>query len=158
MPSFDPSVNVLLIEDDIVDIMDIKRMFKKNNINNPLYIAMNGLEALTLLREKKNNKATIPKPCVILLDLNMPKMNGIEFLHVLRADPNLHSTLVFVLTSSNAEQDKIDTYNLNIAGYIVKPMQLENFTRAIAILNDYLTLLAFPSATEQKSNNKGISK
>lgn len=140
MQQLDLSIHILIIDDDIVDVMDIKRMFKKNKIANPLHVAMNGLDALALLREKN----TIPRPCIILLDLNMPKMNGIEFLRLLRADPDLHSMLVFVLTSSNAEQDKISAYNLNVAGYILKPIELANFAQTISVLNCYWTLLELP--------------
>jgi CheY-like chemotaxis protein len=141
----DASINILLIDDDIVDVMDLRRMFKKNKIANPLHVAMSGFEALAMLREKKNGQNVISKPCIILLDLNMPKMNGIEFLQTLRADPELRSMLVFVLTSSNAEQDKVDAYNLNVAGYILKPIQLENFTQTISVINYYWALLEFPA-------------
>jgi len=147
MQMLDLSIHILLIDDDIVDIMDMTRMFKKNKISNPLHVALNGLDALAMLREKKDGRYTISRPSIILLDLNMPKMNGIEFLQQLRADPDLCSMLVFVLTSSNAEQDKIDAYNLNIAGYILKPLELANFTQTISVLNYYWTLLEFPSSS-----------
>ncbi len=90
--------------------MNVKRAFTKNNITNPLYVAGNGLEALDLLRGDGPNR--MPAPRIILLDLNMPRMGGIEFLRELRADPELRGTSVFVMTTSNEDKDKVDAYNL----------------------------------------------
>ena len=111
----DRTLNILLVEDDEVDVMNVRRAFERNNVSNPLYVAGNGLEALEMLRD-----GTVPaERRLILLDLNMPKMNGIEFLQALRADPELSSAPVVVLTTSNDDQDKIDAYNLNVAGYLL---------------------------------------
>lgn len=135
--------NILLVEDDEVDVMNVKRAFKKNNITNPLYMASNGLEALALLRSKQNVK--IPQQRrLILLDLNMPKMNGIEFLRELRADPVLRSIPVIVLTTSNEDKDKVEAYELNVAGYILKPVTFSNFVDTVATLNKYWTLSEMP--------------
>ena len=129
--------NILIVEDDEVDVMNVKRAFKKNNITNPLYYAANGLEALALLRGSSNTP-TIPRERrLILLDLNMPKMNGIEFLRELRADPELKGTPVIVLTTSNEDRDKVEAYNLNVAGYILKPVTFSNFVETMATLNKY---------------------
>ncbi len=112
-----------------VDVMNMQRAFKKNNINNPLYIANNGLEALVMLRGN-GNPPTIPsEQRIILLDLNMPKMNGIEFLRELRADSVLRLIPVIVLTTSNEDRDKVEAYNLNVAGYIVKPVTFSSFVK-----------------------------
>jgi CheY-like chemotaxis protein len=136
-------VNILLVEDDEVDIMNVQRAFKKNNIGNPLYLARNGLEALEVLRG--NDPAVlIPSPRVILLDINMPKMGGIEFLTELRKHPELKSISVFVMTTSNEESDKIAAYDLNVAGYILKPLSFEGFSSALAILNHYWHLCEMP--------------
>ncbi len=136
--------NVLLVEDDEVDVMNVKRALKKNNITNPLYCATNGLEALALLRGN-GKPPTIPRERrLILLDLNMPKMNGIEFLRELRADPELKATPVIVLTTSNEDRDKVEAYNLNVAGYILKPVTFSNFVEAVATLNKYWTLSEMP--------------
>lgn len=136
--------NILLVEDDEVDVMNVQRAFKKNNINNPLYIANNGLEALVMLRGN-GNPPTIPSAQrIILLDLNMPKMNGIEFLRELRADPVLRLIPVIVLTTSNEDRDKVEAYNLNVAGYIVKPVTFSSFVTAVATLNQYWTLSEIP--------------
>lgn len=136
-------VNILLVEDDEVDIMNVQRAFKKNNISNPLHIARNGIEALEAL-QGKNPSMIIPMPRVVLLDINMPRMGGIEFLTELRKHPELRSISVFVMTTSNEESDKIAAYDLNVAGYILKPLSFEGFTSAIAILNHYWHLCEMP--------------
>ena len=132
--------NILLVEDDEVDVMNVQRAFKKNNINNPLYIANNGVEALIMLRGNGNLPLVPPEQRIILLDLNMPKMNGIEFLRELRADPELKRIPVIILTTSNEDRDKVEAYNLNVAGYILKPVTFSNFVEAVATLNKYWTL------------------
>jgi CheY-like chemotaxis protein len=134
-------INILLVEDDEVDIMNVKRAFKKNKIANPLYIASNGLEALAMLRGKDGQDAVIPRSRrLILLDLNMPKMNGLEFLHELRADPELQVIPVIVLTTSDEDRDRIEAYHLNVAGYILKPVTFSKFADVMVTLNKYWTL------------------
>jgi CheY-like chemotaxis protein len=136
----DRVLNILLVEDDEVDVMNVKRAFERNNVSNPLFVAGNGLDALDMLRSDR-----IPRERrLILLDLNMPKMNGIEFLQALRADPELASTPVVVLTTSNDDQDKIDAYNLNVAGYLLKPVTFSNFCERMTTLNKYWTLVEMP--------------
>ena len=133
-------LNILLVEDDEVDIMNVQRAFKKNHIANPLFVANNGLEALDLLRGDSipaNNR-------LVLLDLNMPKMNGIEFLRALRADESLSMTSVVVLTTSNEDRDKIEAYKLNVAGYLLKPVTFINFVDVMSTLNKYWTLVELP--------------
>nr|WP_310589968.1 response regulator [Dyadobacter diqingensis] len=134
-------MTILLVEDDEVDIMNVKRAFKKNNISNPLVVAHNGLEALEVLRSPATDA---PKPRIILLDLNMPKMGGIEFLKEIRQDPELSSLSVFVMTTSNEDGDKIDAFNLNVAGYILKPLSMDRFIAAVSTLNSYWTLCEYP--------------
>lgn len=136
----DRMLNILLVEDDEVDVMNVRRAFERNNVSNPLYVAGNGLEALAMLRD-----GTVPSERrLILLDLNMPKMNGIEFLQALRSDPELASAPVVVLTTSNDDQDKIDAYNLNVAGYLLKPVTFSNFCERMTTLNKYWTLVEMP--------------
>ncbi len=137
------TVNILLVEDDEVDVMNVKRAFQKNNLTNPMHLAGNGLEALSLLRGT-DGQPPIPIPRIILLDLNMPRMGGIEFLHELRKDELLKNISVFVMTTSNEDKDKVDAYNLNIAGYILKPLSMENFVSAVSILKNYWTLCEYP--------------
>ncbi|MBP7510386.1 MAG: response regulator [Bacteroidia bacterium] len=139
----DKLVNILLVEDDEVDVMNVKRAFKKNNVTNPLYVCNNGLEALDFLRG--NGDQIIKEiPKIILLDLNMPKMGGIEFLREIRKDEKLKNISVFVMTTSNEDKDKVDAYNLNVAGYILKPLSMERFIEAVSTLNNYWKLCEFP--------------
>ncbi|TDE12150.1 response regulator [Dyadobacter psychrotolerans] len=134
-------MTILLVEDDEVDIMNVKRAFKKNNISNPLLVAHNGIEALELLRSKA---VDAPKPKIVLLDLNMPRMGGIEFLKEIRQDQELSALSVFIMTTSNEDGDKIDAFNLNVAGYILKPLSMDRFIAAVSTLNSYWTLCEFP--------------
>jgi CheY-like chemotaxis protein len=136
------SLNILLVEDDEVDIMNVQRAFKKNNIGNPLFVARNGLEALQLLRNETD--VLMPRIHVILLDINMPKMGGIEFLTEIRKDPALKAISVFVMTTSNEDGDKISAFNLNVAGYILKPLSFESFANSISVLNHYWHLCEQP--------------
>lgn len=136
----DRMLNILLVEDDEVDVMNVRRAFKKNNICNPLWVAGNGIEALEMLRGPE-----IPTDRrLVLLDLNMPRMNGIEFLRQLREDPQLRLTPVVVLTTSDDERDRVDAYDLNVSGYILKPVTVTNFVEAMATLNKYWSLVEMP--------------
>jgi CheY-like chemotaxis protein len=141
----DRIINILLVEDDEVDVMNVKRAFKKNNITNPLYIANNGLEALVMLRGQEGTASVIPpQRRLILLDLNMPKMNGLEFLYELRNDPELKATPVIVMTTSDEDKDRVEAYKLNVAGYILKPVTFSNFAQVMVTLNHYWTLSEMP--------------
>lgn len=137
-------INILLVDDDEVDVMNVQRAFKKNNITNPLFVAHNGLEALAILREGNDLPGMPQERRLILLDLNMPCMGGIEFLRELRADPALRATPVIVLTTSDEDSDKVEAYNLNVAGYILKPVTFSKFVEAMVALNKYLTLSEWP--------------
>lgn len=133
-------LNILLVEDDEVDVMNVRRAFKKANIANPIYVAENGIEALEKLKD-----GTVPKERrLVLLDINMPKMNGIEFLRQLRQDTELRNTSVVVLTTSNEDTDRIEAFNLNVAGYLLKPVTFNNFVDVMASLNKYWTLVEMP--------------
>jgi CheY-like chemotaxis protein len=139
------AINILLVEDDEVDVMNVKRAFTKVNITNSLHVAGNGLEALTMLRGHNGQPSVVPKDRrLVLLDLNMPKMGGIEFLMELRADPKLKPTPVVVMTTSNQDQDRVEAYNLNVAGYILKPVTSGNFVEMMATLNNYWILCEMP--------------
>ena len=133
-------LNILLVEDDEVDVMNVQRAFERNHMTSTLFVAGNGLEALEMLRSRR-----IPKERrLVLLDLNMPKMNGIEFLEELRADAELASTPVVVLTTSNDDQDKLDAFNLNVAGYLLKPVTFSAFCDKIDTLDKYWALVEMP--------------
>ena len=138
-------LNILLVEDDDLDVMNVQRAFKKNNILNPLYVAGNGLDALDMLRGVNGGPPDVPEERrLVLLDLNMPKMNGIEFLRELRADPALSLIPVIVLTTSGEDRDKVEAYQMNVAGYILKPVTLAHFIETMATLNKYWTLSEVP--------------
>ena len=138
-------LNILLVEDDDLDVMNVQRAFKKNNILNPLFVAGNGLDALDMLRGTGGNAPDVPlERRLILLDLNMPKMNGIEFLRELRADPVLGLIPVIVLTTSDEDRDKVEAFQLSVAGYILKPVTLVHFIETMATLNKYWTLSEIP--------------
>jgi CheY-like chemotaxis protein len=130
-------LNVLLVEDDEVDVMNVRRAFRQSHIVNPLFVASDGVEALAMLRSGE-----VPSERrLILLDLNMPRMNGIELLRELRADPALRATPVVVLTTSDDERDKVEAYNLHVAGYLVKPVTFASFCELMETLNKYWMLV-----------------
>jgi CheY-like chemotaxis protein len=130
---------ILLVEDDTIDAMTVKRAFKELKVNNPLAHALNGEDALVYLRQAADGN-----PCVILLDLNMPKMNGVEFLKIAKDDPSLKKIPVVVLTTSNEERDIIESFKLGVAGYIVKPVDYRKFVEAIRTIDLYWTLSELP--------------
>jgi CheY-like chemotaxis protein len=136
----DRALNILLVEDDVIDVMNVRRALQRSNIANPLFVAGNGEEALRMLRD-----GTVPEQRrLVLLDLNMPRMNGIEFLRELRKDPQLQATSVVVLSTSNGDRDKVDAYRLNVAGYLLKPVTFTNFVDLMATLNKYWMLVELP--------------
>jgi CheY-like chemotaxis protein len=130
---------ILLVEDDDVDIMTVERTLKDLKIKNQLVSKANGEEALEYLRTDDNKK-----PCIIFLDLNMPKMNGIEFLKIVKADKTLKKIPVVVLTTSRQQQDIIESFDLSAAGYIVKSVDYAKFAEAIKTINLYWTLSELP--------------
>ncbi|UQA56433.1 response regulator [Polyangium aurulentum] len=133
-------LHILLVDDDEVDVMNVQRAFQKNRLANPIHVATNGLEALEKLRDGSIKGARR----LVLLDLNMPRMNGIEFLRALRADPELQTTSVVVLTTSNEDRDKVEAYRLNVAGYLLKPVTFVDFVDVMGTLNKYWTLVEMP--------------
>ena len=136
-------VNLLLVDDDEVDIQGLKRAFAKSRIGNPITVARDGVEALEFLRGE-NGRPKLPKPHLILLDLNMPRMNGLEFLEVIRADEDLKSSVVFMITTSKAEEDKARAYGHHVAGYIVKQDPANTFMQAVALMEHYWKIVEFP--------------
>src|ERR1700752_1304937 len=130
---------ILLVEDDKIDAMTVRRAMKDLKITNTLVHVYNGLEALDHLKN-----LNYEKPCIILLDLNMPKMNGIELLKVLKNDTLLKKLPVVVLTTSNAEKDKTESFNLSVAGYMLKPVDYKQFVDVIKDINFYWTISEIP--------------
>ena len=139
---------VLLVEDDTIDAMTVRRAFRDLNVTNSLQHALNGEEALAYLQEESNEHA-----CVILLDLNMPKMNGIEFLRVVKADPSLRRIPVVILTTSNEERDIVESFRLSVAGYIIKPVDYRKFVEAIQTIDLYWTLSELPETMVEDADN-----
>ncbi len=130
---------ILLVEDDKVDAMTVKRALKEIHVNNNVETAGNGEEALEYLRD--SNKED---PCIILLDLNMPRMNGIEFLKAAKEDELLKMIPVVVLTTSKEEQDKVESFKLSVAGYMLKPVDYQQFVEVMRTINIYWTLSELP--------------
>jgi len=129
----DNNAVILLVEDDRVDIMIVQRALKKIDVRNPLYVARTGVEALGMLRGEGYPKIE-PTPSLILLDLNLPKMGGIEFLRELRADPVLGTLQVIVLTSSNEPSDRAAAFEYEVDDYIVKPHSFNDFSNVMSII------------------------
>ena len=130
---------ILLVEDDQVDVMTVTRALKEIHVTNPLVDLENGEEALNYLRDPHSEK-----PCIILLDLNMPIMNGIEFLQVVKHDDRLKSIPVVVLTTSEEQQDKMNSFNLSVAGYMAKPVDYRQFVEVMRSINAYWTISEMP--------------
>ncbi|SES96586.1 response regulator [Hymenobacter actinosclerus] len=126
MPLSSPQPTILLVEDDQLDIMNVQRELRKNNVNVPLHVARNGREALDLLKGE-NGQTRIPAPSVVMLDLNMPRMNGLELLEILRADPEFQDLNVFITTTSDLETDRLKAQQLAVSGYIIKPLSFDTF-------------------------------
>lgn len=140
------NVPILLVEDDETDIETVKRAFAKVRVTNPLFVTKNGKEALEFLRHEGqfSKPEDSPRPGLILLDLNMPVMDGKEFLRIMREDDSLKNIAVFVLTTSAEEEDVLASYNYYVAGYIIKPVRFDNFVQAVQVLNSYWTLSVIP--------------
>ena len=130
---------ILLVEDDQVDAMTVKRALKDIKVTNRLNIVHDGEKALTFLKNSENEK-----PGIILLDLNMPRMNGIEFLKIAKKDESLKKIPVVVLTTSKEDQDKVDSFNLGVAGYMIKPVDYRKFVEVVKTIDMYWTLSELP--------------
>lgn len=130
---------ILLVEDDVVDVKTVRRAFSENGIANPLHVVGNGEEALQFLRNEGDyaDKEQAPTPGIILLDLNMPVMGGLEFLKVVKEDVKFRRIPVIVLTTSKEDSDMIQSYNLSVAGYIVKPVEFEKFIEVVRTIKHY---------------------
>lgn len=137
------TIHILLVEDDEVEAEAIVRAFKSQKIANPFTIVYDGIQALDILRGE-NGYEKLPRPYIILLDINMPRMNGIEFLQVLRKDDELKRSIVFVLTTSDRDEDKLAAYNEHIAGYLLKSRAGADFADLILLLGSYWRIVELP--------------
>lgn len=129
---------ILLVEDDHVDVLTTRRALKEIHVTNPLVVCENGEEALAWLRE------TGELPCIILLDLNMPIMNGIEFLHGVKGDERLRRIPAVVLTTSDEQEDKVRSFDLGVAGYMAKPVDYRRFVEVMRSIDLYWTISEMP--------------
>ena len=136
----DRSAPILHVEDDPIDVSNVQRAFSRCGIGNPLRPARSGEEALDVLRGKQGDPEL--RPGIILLDLSMPGMDGLEFLQRAKADPELRRIPVVVLTASNHDTDRRRAYELGAAGYVVKPIDFEAFVRAVQVVERYWALCA----------------
>ena len=132
--------HILVVEDDEVDVKNIQRAFDRGHLTNPLYFAHDGIAALEMLR----SGAVPSSRRMVLLDINLPRMNGHEFLRELRADPLLRRTPVVVLTTSNDDRDRVEAYGMGVAGYLLKPITFSGFVELMAAMNRYWTLVEMP--------------
>jgi CheY-like chemotaxis protein len=130
---------ILLVEDDQVDTMTVMRALKEIHVTNPLVHLENGEDAVNYLRDPQKEK-----PCIILLDLNMPIMNGIEFLQVVKNDNKVRCIPVVVLTTSEEQQDKVNSFNLGVAGYMAKPVDYRQFVEVMRSIDAYWTISEMP--------------
>lgn len=133
--------NILLVDDDAVDVMNVRRAFARNRASSTrLYVAGDGIEALAMLRGD-----TVPtERRLVLLDINMPRMNGLELLRAMRADPALQPTPVVILTTSGDDRDRVEAYRLNAAGYMLKPVTAAAFFELMVALERYWNLVELP--------------
>ena len=137
------SVSILLVDDDEIDVQVVLRAFQERRIANPISVAHDGVEALEIMRGE-NGREKIQHPYLVLLDINMPRMNGFEFLDEIRNDPALRKTVVFMLTTSEADEDMMRAYERNVAGYIVKGRAGSDFLQATELLELYWKLVELP--------------
>ena len=136
-------VTVLLVDDNDVDREAVERAFAKQRIANPIVTAIHGEDALDALRGT-NGRIAVPRPYLVLLDLNMPRMGGFEFLEAVRADPALRDSLVFVLTTSKSDEDRVAAYGHNVAGYVQKSEVGSQFVNLLTLLGHYWRIVLFP--------------
>jgi CheY-like chemotaxis protein len=137
------TVNILLVEDDDGDAKSVHRAFGAAKIVNPLVRAVDGIDALDILRGT-NGRTKIAAPYILLVDLNMPRMNGIELIEALRQDPDLHKSIVFMLTTSIRDEDKVEAYDRNVAGYILKERAGHDFQRLVEMVRNYWRVVELP--------------
>lgn len=137
---------VLMAEDNEHDIVATRRAWKKNNIANPLHIVRDGEECLDYLhrRGKYSEPGSAPRPGILLLDIKMPKMDGLAVLEHIREDAGFHRLPVVILTTSKAEEDRIKSYDLGANAYITKPIGFQNFAEAVRTINLFWALVELP--------------
>ena len=136
-------LNILLVEDDDGDAKAVQRAFRRTTIANPIVRAVDGIEALDIMRGA-NGKAKPSSPYLLLVDLNMPRMNGIQLIKALREDEILRHSVVFVLSTSKRDEDKMAAYDLNVAGYILKGTAGQDFLSLVNLMDCYRRIVELP--------------
>jgi len=140
-------VTILLVEDDDVDALTVERCLKQAKITNTLVRATDGVEALEMLRGSHVN-VRLAAPYLLLVDIRMPRLDGIGLINEIRADPKLTRTVIFILTTSDADRDKMAAYDAHVAGYIVKTGSSDQFLTLATMLNYYLVIVEPPPVTQ----------
>ena len=148
-------VNILLVEDDSIDVKAFRRAMTKLKITNPVTIACDGVEALEYLQACVTQHPE-NTPSLVILDINMPRMNGLELLTKIRADQNLRHLIVFVLTTSNDEKDKFEAFNMNVAGYMLKSDMGNSFIRAVELIDSYWRVVEFPEPSYRSVGERQV--
>lgn len=138
----EPLVPILLVEDDEIDTEVVQRFLKRSDVPNPLYTARDGVEALDILMGR-NGREKLPQPCVMLVDINMPRLNGLMLLREMRSSDSMKRNVVFILTTSDREEDIQAAYELNAAGYVLK----KNADSLLGILGEYCRVNRLPSSS-----------
>ena len=145
MPAVDP-IEILLVEDDPGDVLMTTEALADSKIANRLHVVNNGEEALAFLR-REGQYETCPRPDLVLLDLNLPRMDGREVLEIVKADPTLRRIPIVVLTTSYAEEDVVRSYDLHANAYVTKPVDFEQFVSVVRQIDDfYITVVKLPSS------------
>jgi CheY-like chemotaxis protein len=137
------TLNILLVEDDDGDAKALQRAFQKAKIANRIVRAADGIEALDMLKGT-NSKQKMVSPCILLVDLNMPRMNGIQLVQALREESDLRHCIVFILTTSKRDEDKVAAYDLNVAGYILKATAGQDFLNLVSLVDCYWRIVEMP--------------
>lgn len=150
MSNMNRTVNILLAEANPIDEKAFLRAIEKLRITNPVTVARDGVEAWDILKGN-HGKPPLPRPNLLVLDINMPRMNGLELLERIRDDAGLHDSIVFMLTRSNDEQDKIEAFNLNVAGYMLKPDEGNSFVKAVELVDNYWRVVQFPRTCRNRA-------
>lgn len=150
-------LRLLLVEDDDIDAEGVERALRRAQISNPIERAIGGIEALARLRGT-DGRPPLQRPYLILLDLNMPRMGGLTFLEELRADPVLSDSIVFVLTTSDADRDKAAAYSSHVAGYMLKSRVGRYFSNLLQWLDPYWTNIEFPSGSSLPGGQEPLAK
>lgn len=137
-------VKFLIVDDDEVSVMKIKRAISKAKFRNPVLVAKDGIEALQTLRGDEDHERITP-PYIVTLDINMPRMDGHEFLTEIRGDPKLKNVVVFILTTSDNDKDIASAYDRNVAGYILKESSEESLLEKVAMIESFSNLVVLPT-------------